>query len=1258
MRIVIDMQGAQSESRFRGIGRHTMAFARAVVRNRGQHEVFLALNGLFADSVEPIRSAFHGLLPKENIRVWYAPGPVKECDPANHPRRVVAEQIREAFLASLKPDIIHIVSMFEGFIDDAVISIGRFDLSTPVTVTIHDLIPLLNPDHYLSPNPGFERFYRNKLKQLIRADQFLTISESALEESVGNLDCGDRPFVNISSAIDPAFRQVDVSRADAEEFCQKFRVQQPFVLYTGGADERKNLPRLIDAFASLPDEIQREHQLVLAGKMSDENIATLSERARRQGVSRDSLCFTGYVSDHDLILLYNLCRLYVFPSWHEGFGLPVLEAMACGAPVIGARSSSLPEVIGLEEAMFDPFSVESLRQKMLDGLKDDGFRARLQEHAKVQASKFSWDKTAQRAIDAWGSLCEGHTAVQRAPLPSGKPTLAFVSPMPPERTGIADYSADLLPALADYYHIELVVAQKHVTPINSEKGVNVRSVDWLRSNVDRIDRVIYQMGNSPFHQHMLALIRDIPGTVVLHDFYLSGLMSWLECDAGEINAWVDALYCSHGYPAVTERYANPREAKLKYPANLGVLQKADGIIVHSEYSRNLIQQWFGGLCEWPVEVIPLVRQPPEQLDKKQARKVLGLNPDDFIICSFGFLDATKLNHRLLESWLNSELAVAENTKLVFVGQCPDDDYGNSLRKRIEESGLGDRIHITGYASQDDFRQYLMASDLAVQLRAQSRGETSAAVLDCMGYGVPVVVNANGSMAELDKQAVRLLDDEFSNSELTYALESLWEDVSERQRLSARARQAILSNHSPAECSRRYREAIEQFSREAATGRDSLIDAIASNPETIQEDEILSLSECIAASLPVRRPHKRLLLDITATCRNDLKTGIERVARSILMTLPGLCPEDYRIEPVYLSESGGRWHYRYARKYYLELLGCPSEVLKDDVVAPGMGDILLGLDLSGEQLVQAEQSGLYADYRNRGVPAYFTVFDLLPVQMPEVFPSGTATAHERWLSAVSRLDGALCISQTVARDLEQWLSENDLQRGREGAFRVDWFHLGADVESSAPTMGMPSNAKELLEECSSRPTFLMVGTIEPRKGHLSAISAFEQLWQNGLDANLVVVGQEGWRDLPAAERSGIIKVVQQLKNHPESGKRLFWLQGISDEYLEEIYAASACLIAASYGEGFGLPLIEAAQHNVPLIVRDIPVFREVAGSAAEFFESDSDLAQVIERFLETPSVAGRQATNSNQIQWLTWRESASRLLEALFSRGHNDSETLP
>jgi len=404
VRIVIDMQGAQSESRFRGIGRYTMAFAKAVVKNRGEHEIILALSGLFPDTIEPIRAAFEGLLPQENIRVWHAPGPVKEGQPGNESRREVAELLREAFLASLQPDVIHISSLFEGYVDDAVTSIGRFNQTTPVSVTLHDLIPLLNPDQYLKPNPIYERYYLRKIESLKRAKCFLAVSESSKSEGKRYLAAPDEYFVNTSEAVESAFHPQSIDDETARRLRAKFSISRPFVLYTGGADERKNLPRLIEAYGALPASLRKTHQMVFAGKMPEGDIARFRQIARAAGLQDDELLFTGYVSDEELVRLYNLCQLYVFPSWHEGFGLPALEAMACGAPVIGANTSSLPEVIGLDEALFDPFDVKAITAKLAEALSDETFRQRLRAHGLQQAKKFTWDETARRAIAAWKTL--------------------------------------------------------------------------------------------------------------------------------------------------------------------------------------------------------------------------------------------------------------------------------------------------------------------------------------------------------------------------------------------------------------------------------------------------------------------------------------------------------------------------------------------------------------------------------------------------------------------------------------------------------------------------------------------------------------------------------------------------------------------------------------------------------------------------------------------------------------------------------------
>jgi glycosyltransferase involved in cell wall biosynthesis len=452
MRIVLDLQGAQTASRFRGIGRYSLSFAHAIVRNRGEHDIILALSGLLPDSIAPIRAAFNGLLPQQNICVWHAPGPVLERHPGNAAQREVAERMREAFLASLAPDIIHICSLFEGYVDDAVTSIGRLDRSTPVSVSLYDLIPLLNPAHYLQPNPDYAAYYQRKLDDLKKADLLLAISEFSRQEGIAHLALPESRFINVSSAIDSHFRPLEIQPAGAAQLRQKFGLTRPFVLYTGGSDDRKNLPRLIQAFAALPTALREAHQLVFAGLIHE--LAHFKKLAESAGLAADALCCTGYVSDDELVQLYNLCKLFVFPSWHEGFGLPALEAMACGVPVIGANGSSLPEVIALDAALFDPFDSAAISAKMAQALQDDALRNTLRAHGLQQAKRFSWDVTAKRALAAFAQIQarRGHQLP-----PSAKPWASTQEQLAASYQRLVSAIADV--AAADARHTDADIAQ-------------------------------------------------------------------------------------------------------------------------------------------------------------------------------------------------------------------------------------------------------------------------------------------------------------------------------------------------------------------------------------------------------------------------------------------------------------------------------------------------------------------------------------------------------------------------------------------------------------------------------------------------------------------------------------------------------------------------------------------------------------------------------------------------------------------------------
>lgn len=1226
MRIVIDLQAAQASNARRGVGRYAMALVTSMVRLRGEHEVIVALNGQFPASIDTIRCALDGLLPPQNIRTWLAPGPLDSLDPALSDRQRAAELVREAFLASLAPDWVLVSSLFEDG-HNAVTSVGALGCGQATAVVLYDLIPLLYPELYLVGETR-RRWYESKLHQLRQADLLLSISAASGAEAVEQIGVHADAVVNISGAAAGHFHPVAVSPAQRDRLASVHHISRPFVMYTGGIDHRKNIEGLIRAWAKLPQALRAAHQLAVVCAYDPADGDRLRELAASHGLGPDDLVLTGYVSEDDLVVFYNLCAAFVFPSWHEGFGLPVLEAMACGRAVLAGNTSSLPEVVGRDDALFDPFNDDAIADGITRVLTDTEFRSSLERHGREHSSRFSWDSSARRA---WAALEAAQARRQPTPeKPTVRPRLAYVSPLPPQRSGIAGHSAMLLPELARYYDIDVIATE----PV-SDGGVNaactVRSVDWLRTHAGDYARVLYHIGNSEFHEHMFALLREVPGIVVLHDFFLSGILAQMERDNHPPHAWVSSLYDEYGYQAVSERLdpSKPERAKWEYPCSFGVLRDALGVIVHAPSTRRRIEHWYGQALARGVHVVPLPRVQAEQSDRALARRRLQLRDDDVLVCSFGMLGPTKLNHRLLDAWLASPLADDPRCHLVFVGENPPGRYAEQLKQRMRRGGGAGRVRITGWTDAQTFRDYLAAADIGVQLRASERRELSAALLDCMNHGVATIANADDSAVDVSPDTVSMLAEDFSDEDLAGALLSLRRDTRRRQAMGQRAREVIHAHHRPDRCALQYHQAIESIHARQACGVPGLVNAIARGIPEMLPAESQRLAAAIAANHPPPRPLRQLLVDVSELVRRDARTGIQRVTRSILRELLAHPPQGFRVEPVYAAiDAIG---YAYARRFTCNFMGVDGAWALDEPIETQAGDIFIGLDLQPH--IVPVQKDYLAGLRRFGVKTYFVVYDLLPTLQPEVFVPGARPLMQAWLQTITQADGALCISRATAHELKSWLTV--FGEPREQPFRIGWFHLGADVENSVPTRGMPPDAERVLGELAKRPTFLMVGTLEPRKGHAQALSAFEHLWYQGVDVNLVIVGSHGWM---------MDAVVDRLRVHRERGIRLFWLESISDEYLEKVYAASACLLAPSEGEGFGLPLIEAAQKRLPVLARDLPVFREVAGDCAYYFTNDKRPAFLVDAIHAWLALYKRRAHPvTDNMRWLSWAASTRQML---------------
>ncbi|HEX8162694.1 MAG TPA: glycosyltransferase family 1 protein [Pyrinomonadaceae bacterium] len=274
----------------------------------------------------------------------------------------------------------------------------------PAVVTVHDLSPLLHPATH---REELVRRARARLPTMTRvATRVIADSESVRREVCEHLGVAPEKVTAVPLAPRRAFRPVE--RGEADETLRRLGVGRDFILFVGTVEPRKNLLTLVRAYVELARETALRPQLVIAGQkgwLNDE----LFQLIEREGVG-PRLVLTGYVTDEDLRALYSACAVSVYPSLYEGFGLPPLEAMSCGAPVVASRIPPLEETLGGGAALLvAPTDAEGLARALAGLLSDASARSRLAEAGRERAARYTWERTAamtravyDEALREWG----------------------------------------------------------------------------------------------------------------------------------------------------------------------------------------------------------------------------------------------------------------------------------------------------------------------------------------------------------------------------------------------------------------------------------------------------------------------------------------------------------------------------------------------------------------------------------------------------------------------------------------------------------------------------------------------------------------------------------------------------------------------------------------------------------------------------------------------------------------------------------------
>ncbi len=269
-------------------------------------------------------------------------------------------------------------------------------------VTIHDLGFLLFP-HIIKFNPI--NYWSLFVKQsALKADHIIAVSESTKRDIIRLFNIPDAKITVTHEACNDSFKRIE-DECELKRISTKYDFPDRFILYVGTIEPRKNLNVLLEALHILKKKHSIEHKLVIAGKKGW-LYADFSKTIKRLGLEQD-IVFTGYVSDEDLPGIYKLAELFVYPSKYEGFGLPLLEAMACGVPVIASNVSSIPEVVGDAGLLFDPYAPDQLADCIFQVLEDPLLRKKLISNGLKRKEAFSWQKTAEETLNIYKGVSWG-----------------------------------------------------------------------------------------------------------------------------------------------------------------------------------------------------------------------------------------------------------------------------------------------------------------------------------------------------------------------------------------------------------------------------------------------------------------------------------------------------------------------------------------------------------------------------------------------------------------------------------------------------------------------------------------------------------------------------------------------------------------------------------------------------------------------------------------------------------------------------------
>ena len=390
MIITFDMQAFQSANRIGGIGKYNHDYLKTLFQLYPQNTYNLLYNG---QNKHPETANWENISGSRSKNIRYLPG--NDWNPIN-------KWIGLCNLHFIDADIFHILSPFESQ-QNTVIPNKRLPKKT--VLTIYDFIPYIYQNLYLS-SPTAKKKYLERAKIMDSASMILAISEATRQDAINLFNVPPEKIINIGIASSDDYYKITNPENELKEKLKKlFLISGQFVLTVSNTDHRKNLPALLQVFSSLPRTILDEFTLIVVTNSQPQYIESHPDIAPYlvEGTNA-KIKFLYSVSNNDLCLLYNTCSTFIYASLYEGGGLPVIEAMKCGAAVIASNTASIPEFAGRTDNLFDPKNVDDIRHAIENILTNDAFHHEIQKHGLEFSKTITWGNVVNKAMKAYKTL--------------------------------------------------------------------------------------------------------------------------------------------------------------------------------------------------------------------------------------------------------------------------------------------------------------------------------------------------------------------------------------------------------------------------------------------------------------------------------------------------------------------------------------------------------------------------------------------------------------------------------------------------------------------------------------------------------------------------------------------------------------------------------------------------------------------------------------------------------------------------------------